>query len=156
MSQTASNLAVRFARAQPRIEGAFDEQGVSQGVEAVSFVNLAEFGRGSKRRDGPAIGFNLAVANEPFQERTNLETAVRGARIRSAWRSTTRRAFAQSSAALRHNAGPVGISKGSGRRASSTTASAFRCVSSSSVSRRLKSPVFGCLEFGARKSRVFE
>ena len=51
----------------------------------------------------------------------------RGARCRSAWRSTTRRAFAQSSAALRHSAGPLGISKGSGCRASSTMASAFRC-----------------------------
>jgi hypothetical protein len=72
VSQATSNLAVRFARAQPRIEGTIGEQGVSQGVEAVSFVNLAEFGRGSKRRNGPAIGFNLAVADEPFQERTNL------------------------------------------------------------------------------------
>jgi hypothetical protein len=63
MCQTASNLAVRFARAQPRIEGAIGEQGVSQGIEPVTFVYLAEFGRGSKRRNGPAIGFNRPLCS---------------------------------------------------------------------------------------------
>ena len=65
MSQTASNLPSRFARAQPRIEGAVSEQGVSQGVEAVNFVKLGELGRGSKRRDGSAGRVKLAVADKP-------------------------------------------------------------------------------------------
>ena len=71
MSQATNNLAARFAWAQPRIERAFGEQSVNNGIEAVSFIKLAEFGRGSKRRNGPAIGFNLAVADEPFQRSAN-------------------------------------------------------------------------------------
>ncbi len=51
---------------------------MSQGVEAVSFVKLAEFGRGSKRRDGSTIGLNLAVADEPSQEGADLDVAVAG------------------------------------------------------------------------------
>jgi hypothetical protein len=55
VSQSAIDLALRFTWAQSRVECGVDEQGVSQGVEAVRLIQFGEFGRGSEGRDGSAI-----------------------------------------------------------------------------------------------------
>src|SRR5262245_60283891 len=80
VSQAAIDLAPRLARAEPRVEGDFDEQGMSQGVEADRLVELAQLGRGSECRDGPAIGFKLAVPKESAQEGREPPLAVPGCR----------------------------------------------------------------------------
>ena len=95
MSQTAINLPLRFARAQPGVEGGVDEQGMSQGVEAVQTHKARRVRPRLGSRNGSTIGLKLAVADEPSQEcDANLDAAVCGVlACRSAWRSTTRRRF---------------------------------------------------------------
>ena len=48
VSQAASNLSLRLAWREPRVERGFGEQGMSQTVEADRLMNLGEFGRCSE------------------------------------------------------------------------------------------------------------
>jgi len=60
VSQAASNLSLRLAWREPRVESCFGEQGMSQAIEADRLMNLGEFGRCSEGRDGSLIGANTS------------------------------------------------------------------------------------------------
>src|SRR4051794_29904533 len=62
-SQAAIDLVLRLAGCEPRIEGGIAEQGMSHAIEADRLMQLGELGRGPERRDGPALGIKLAVAD---------------------------------------------------------------------------------------------